>query len=92
MVKEKAKWLIDDEEFSSPIMSYLWWVTLRLCCLPMYIYQQQVKSSDPWVQFAGIFKDDPLFDEFVEAMAAERRKLDAEMAAYDAANEENQPA
>ena len=58
----------------------------------MYIYQQQVKSSDPWVQFAGIFKDDPLFDEFVEAMAAERRKLDAEMAAYDAANEENQPA
>jgi hypothetical protein len=44
------------------------------------------------VQFAGIFKDDPLFDEFVEAMAAERRKLDAEMAAYDAANEENQPA
>jgi len=88
-----AHGLIDDEEFSSPMMSYLWWVTLRLCCLPMmYIYQQQAKLSDPWVQFAGIFKDDPLFDEFVEAMAAERRKLDAEMAAYDAANEENQPA
>lgn len=87
-----AHGLIDDEEFSSPMMSYLWWVTLRLCCLPIYTYQQQVKSSDPWVQFAGIFKDDPLFDEFVEAMAAERRKLDAEMAAYDAANEENQPA
>jgi len=50
------------------------------------------ESSDPWVQFAGIFKNDPLFDEFVEAMAAERRKLDAEMPAYDAANEENQPA
>jgi len=87
-----AHGLIDDEDFSSPIMSYLWWVTLRLCCWPIYTYQQQVKHSDPWVQFAGIFKDDPLFDEFVEAMAAERRKLDAEMAAYDAANEENQPA
>lgn len=87
-----AHGLINDREFNTSIMSYLWWVTLRLCCLPMYIYQQQVKRSDPWVQFAGIFKDDPLFDEFVEAMAEERRKLDAEMAAYDAANEENQPA
>jgi hypothetical protein len=84
-----AHGLINDQEFKTPIMSYLWWVTLRLCCLPIYTYQQQVKSSDPWVQFAGIFKDDPLFDEFVQAMAEERRKLDAEMAAYDAANEEN---
>jgi hypothetical protein len=28
-----------------------------------------------------MFKDDPLFDEFVEDMAAYRRKLDAEVAA-----------
>jgi hypothetical protein len=87
-----AHGLINDQEFNTSIMSYLWWVTLRLCCLLIYTHQQQVKSSDPWVQFAGIFKDDPLFDEFVEAMAAERRKLDAEMAADDAVNEENQPA
>jgi hypothetical protein len=32
----------------------------------------------------GIFKDDPSFDEFVEAMAEERRRLYLEeMAAYD---------
>lgn len=36
--------------------------------------------TDPWVRFAGMFKDDPLFDEFVEDMAAYRRELDAEVA------------
>jgi excisionase family DNA binding protein len=33
------------------------------------------EQSDPWVKFAGMFKDDPLFDEFVEDMAAYRREL-----------------
>jgi hypothetical protein len=51
---------------------------------------QLSQSSDstekphPWLEFAGIFKDDPSFDEFVEAMAEERRRLYLEeMAAYD---------
>ena len=35
-----AHGLLDDEDFSSPLMSYLWWVTLRLCYLPLLIYQQ----------------------------------------------------
>jgi hypothetical protein len=39
--------------------------------------------TDPWVRFAGMFKDDPLFDEFVEDMAAYRRELDAEVAMYE---------
>jgi excisionase family DNA binding protein len=39
------------------------------------------EQSDPWVKFAGMFKDDPLFDEFVKDMAAYRRELDAEVAA-----------
>lgn len=37
-----------------------------------------------WLELAGIFKDDPSFDEFVEIMAEERRRLYLEeMAAYD---------
>ena len=51
---------------------------------------QLSQSSDstekphPWLEFAGIFKNDPSFDEFVEAMAEERRRLYLEeMAAYD---------
>lgn len=74
-----AHGLINDSEFLSPIMSYLWWVTLRLCCLPILNYQQKVEQSDPWVKFAGMFNDDPLFDEFVEDMIAYRRELDAEV-------------
>ena len=34
-----AHGLLDDEDFSSLLMSYLWWVTLRLCYLPLFIYQ-----------------------------------------------------
>ncbi|MEY2910861.1 MAG: hypothetical protein RLZZ184_170 [Cyanobacteriota bacterium] len=87
-----AHGLISDNEFNSPIMSYLWWVTLRLCCLPIWIHQQKVENSNPFVQFDGIFKDDPLFDQFVEDMAANRRELDAEIAAYESYLEENQTA
>jgi len=87
-----AHGLINDSEFNSPIMSYLWWVTLRLCCLPILKQQQQVEESNPWVKFDGIFKDDPLFDDFVEDMAANRRELDAEVAAHQASLEENQSA
>ncbi len=50
----------------------------------------QPKESDPWVKFAGMFKDDPLFDEFVEDMAAYRRELDAEMGGDEVTSEENQ--
>jgi hypothetical protein len=51
---------------------------------------QLSQSSDstekphPWLELAGMFKDDPFFDEFVEAMAEERRRLAIEeMAAYE---------
>lgn len=87
-----AHGLINDGEFNSPIMSYLWWVTLRLCCLPILKQQKQVEKSNPWVKFDGIFKDDPFFDDFVEDIAANRRELDAEVAAYEASLEENQSA
>ena len=86
-----AHGLINDSEFLSPIMSYLWWLTLRLCCLPILMHQQKVEQSDPWVKFAGMFNDDPLFDEFVEDMAAYRRELDAEVAADEVTPGENPP-
>jgi hypothetical protein len=35
-------------------------------------------ASNPWVKFAGMFKDDPYFDEVVEIMAENRRKMDAD--------------
>ena len=43
-----------------------------------------IEKPHPWLELAGMFKDDPFFDEFVEAMAEERRRLYLEeMAAYD---------
>jgi hypothetical protein len=41
-----AHGLISDSEFLSPLMSYMWWFTLRLCCLPILIHQQQLKQSE----------------------------------------------
>ena len=79
-----AHGLINDHEFSSPIFSYLWWVTLRLCFGAGILIPEQVREeSNPLVKFAGMFKDDPFFDEFVEEMAENRRKLDEEMAAEE---------
>ena len=36
------------------------------------------ETANPWVRFAGMFEDDPLFDEVVKEMEADRRALDAE--------------
>jgi len=35
--------------------------------------------ENPWLKVAGMFKDDPQWDEFIEAMAVYRRELDAEL-------------
>ncbi len=36
------------------------------------------ENTNPWVRFAGMYQDDPLFDEVLTEMEADRRKLDAE--------------
>ena len=36
------------------------------------------ENGHPLARFAGMFKDDTLFDQFVEDMAAYRRQIDAE--------------
>lgn len=41
-----AHGLISDGEFMSPLMSYIWWLTLRLCCLPILIHQQRIEQSN----------------------------------------------
>jgi hypothetical protein len=45
-----------------------------------------IQSADPhhpWLEVAGMFVDDPQFDEVIEFMAADRQALDARMAAYE---------
>jgi hypothetical protein len=34
--------------------------------------------ENPWVKYAGMFKDDPDFKEVVEIMAENRRKMNAD--------------
>lgn len=40
------------------------------------------KPEHPWMKFAGMFKDDPDFDEVLADIKALRRERDAEMEAY----------
>ena len=78
-----AHGLIDDHEFQSGVMSYLWWFTLCVCCLPMLNYREEPEKSNSLLKFAGMFEDDPSFDEFVELMASNRQELEIEMASSD---------
>jgi hypothetical protein len=36
------------------------------------------QAEHPWMKHAGMFKDDPLFDEVLEEIAIYRRELDAD--------------
>ena len=49
------------------------------------------KVENPWMKFAGMFKDDPQFDEMLEYIEEDRREVDAQMEKYyqqlDAENE-----
>ena len=36
------------------------------------------QTQNPWIEFAGMFKDDPDFDEVVEIMAENRRQMNAD--------------
>ncbi|MBG1262744.1 type II toxin-antitoxin system HicB family antitoxin [Nostoc commune] len=49
------------------------------------------KAENPWMKFAGMFKDDPQFDEMLAYIEADRRELDAKMEEHyrqiDAENE-----
>ena len=98
-----AHGLINDDEFCDSLMSYLWWLVLRLCWLPILRYEQLLhyqqqqeqeekeppKESNPWIVSAGTFGEDPLLEEmFQEEMAAYRREVDDEMEAIERATQE----
>jgi len=34
------------------------------------------RQANPWIEFAGMFQDDPYYDEWQKAIAENRRKLD----------------
>ncbi len=40
------------------------------------------QTDNPWLKVAGMYNDNPLFDEVMADIEAERRKLDAEMEEY----------
>jgi hypothetical protein len=40
------------------------------------------QPENPWLRFAGIFKDDPYFDQMLESIAEYRREKDAELEEY----------
>jgi hypothetical protein len=44
-------------------------------------------TDNPWLKYAGIFADDPTFDDFLEKMAQYRREEDELEAARDAESE-----
>ncbi len=39
--------------------------------------EKSLEKSDPWIANAGIFKDDPTFDDFLAEMKAYRHEVDA---------------
>ncbi|MDF5732360.1 MAG: type II toxin-antitoxin system HicB family antitoxin [Rhizonema sp. PD38] len=45
------------------------------------------QTDNPWMKVAGMYKDNPLFDEVMADIEAERRKLDAEIEEYYRQNE-----
>jgi len=40
------------------------------------------KSENPWIKFAGMYKDNPLFNEMLSEMEAYRREVDEELEEY----------
>ena len=40
------------------------------------------KSENPWIKFAGMYKNNPLFNDMISEMEAYRREVDAEMEEY----------
>ena len=39
---------------------------------------EDISSDNPWIKYAGMFKYDPQFDEFLAEMESYRQELDSE--------------
>jgi hypothetical protein len=44
----------------------------------VFIDLPTIQTEHPWMKHAGMFKDDPMFDEVLEEIAVYRRELDAD--------------
>ncbi len=42
-------------------------------------------QPNPWIRLAGVYKDNPLFEDFLAEMEADRRELAADEAAAEEA-------
>jgi predicted RNase H-like HicB family nuclease len=47
--------------------------------IPLEIQLPQSETENPWLKFAGVFKDDPDFAEIAETLRAERSKIDDDL-------------
>ncbi len=41
--------------------------------------KEDISSDNPWIKYAGMFKDEPQFDEFLTEMESYRQELDNEI-------------
>ena len=71
VVETKKAYLQDPEQFKKP-MSDEELERLR-----------QKNPGNPWLEMAGKYKDDPLFDDMLAYIEEYRRELDAELEEYD---------
>lgn len=46
--------------------------------VPLLVKLPQPQRHNPWLEMAGIFKDDPQFDQMLEAIATYRHEIDAQ--------------
>ena len=51
--------------------------------IPQQPGQPIMQSANPWIKFAGVFKDDPMFDDMLESIAEYRQEIDAELGVMD---------
>lgn len=55
----------------------------EIVSLSVKISPRQPQTEHPWLKFAGMFQDNPLFEEVIQDIATHRKELDAEIDAAD---------
>ncbi|MEM9541212.1 MAG: type II toxin-antitoxin system HicB family antitoxin [Cyanobacteria bacterium P01_E01_bin.42] len=51
----------------------------EIVSLTVELDSPQPQTEHPWLQFAGMFEDNPLFEEVIQDMAAYRKELDTDI-------------
>ena len=53
-------------------------VTRQLAQFELFTLDLEQNAVDPWAKFAGMWEDDPTFDDFLSEVAAYRKELDGQ--------------